>query len=69
MGQSNNWKKKTMIIGAVAGAIAGIVAGAILVQRSEKTNHAPQLTAGDGVKVGLGVLGVLRLIADLGDGK
>lgn len=65
----NNWKTKTMIIGAILGAIAGIIAALIVLQRAEDTHNQPQITAGDGVKVGLGVLGVLRLIADIGGMK
>jgi len=62
-----NWKNKTMTIGAIAGILLGLAAAYIVIQRAEKENTVPQITAGDGVKVGLGVLGVLRLIADLGD--
>jgi hypothetical protein len=61
-----NWKAITMIAGAIIGLISGIIAAYILIQRAEEHSIKPRLTAGDGVKVGLGVLGVLRLIADLG---
>ena len=61
----SQWKKKTLLITGGLGAALGILAGLILVQRSEQTQTPPQLTAGDGVKVGLGVLGVLRLLSDL----
>lgn len=62
-----NWKTKTFIIGAFAGLTIGLAAAYILIQRSEQENIPPQITAGDGVKVGLGLLGVLRLISDLGN--
>lgn len=62
-----NWKNKTLAIGAVAGLLLGLAASYIVIQRAERENTVPQITAGDGVKVGLGLLGVLRLIADLGD--
>jgi len=61
----SQWKKKTLLITVALGAALGILAGLIWVQRSEQTQTQPQLTAGDGVKVGLGVLGVLRLLSDL----
>ena len=61
-----NWKTKTLIIGALLGAISGAVAAYIIIQRAEENQQTPKLTAGDGVKVGLGVLGVLRLLSDVG---
>lgn len=65
MEEDPNWKKKTLAIAIGIGALLGAVAGLILVQRSEQVQSRPKLTAGDGVKVGLGLLGVLRMLTDL----
>lgn len=62
-----NWRNKTLIIGAVVGVALGLAAAYIVIQRSEEQNTLPELTAGDGVKIGLGVLGVLRLVADIAE--
>lgn len=62
-----DWKKQTFIIGAILGLAAGIVAAYIVVGRAEREQTVPKITSGDGVKIGLGVLGVLRLISDIGD--
>jgi hypothetical protein len=64
MEDNDPWKARTLIIGAVLGAITGLAAAYILVQRAEQEDTHPKLTAGDGVKVGLGLLGVLRLLTD-----
>lgn len=69
MENKDNWKTKTLIIGGVVGIIAGLVAAYILIQRAEAEESRPKITAGEGVKVGLGVLTVLRLIADLATKK
>jgi hypothetical protein len=61
----DNWKVTTLIIGGVIGLISGIVAAYILIQRAEDEQSRPHISAGEGVKVGLGLLGLLRLIADL----
>jgi len=61
-----NWKTKVMVIGITIGALAGVGAAYVLIQRAEQANIQPKLTAGEGVKVGLGVLGLLRMIADFG---
>jgi hypothetical protein len=61
----DNWKVTTMIIGGVVGLICGIVAAYILIQRAEEEESRPRISAGEGVKVGLGVLGLLRLVSDM----
>jgi hypothetical protein len=60
-----NWKMITLVVGAVIGLISGLVAAYIIIQRAEEEESHPRLTAGDGVKMGIGLLGVVRTIADL----
>jgi hypothetical protein len=60
-----NWKTITMVVGAIAGLISGLIAAYIIIQRAEEEESHPRMSAGDGVKVGIGVLGVLRTVADL----
>jgi membrane associated rhomboid family serine protease len=62
-----NWKTRVLIIGALAGVFAGLGAAYILIQRSEKEDQQPRLSAGEGVQIGLGILGLLRLIASMGE--
>ncbi len=62
-----NWKNRTLIIGAIVGLAIGLASAYIIIQRSEQLNTLPELTPTDGVKVGLGVLGVLRLVADIAE--
>jgi hypothetical protein len=64
-----NWKTITLIIGAVAGVISGLIAAYMFIQRAEEEQSRPRLSAGEGVKVGLGVLGVLRSVAELASKK
>jgi gas vesicle protein len=61
-------KSRTLIIGAVAGAVTGLVAAMLLNRRAEKSgNEIAIVTAGDGMKIGVLVFGLLRAIASLGD--
>jgi len=62
---AQNWKTKTILIGILIGAFTGAVAAVILVQQAEKKNATPKLNAGEGVKLGLGILGLLRLVTDI----
>lgn len=62
-----NWKSQTLIIGVAIGALAGLGAAYLLVQRAEREGKNPEMTAGEGIKLGLLVLGALRQIAQLGE--
>ncbi len=67
--QQVNWKVKVLLIGGVVGVLTGLGAAYLLIQRSEREKTVPQLSAGEGVKLGLLVLGLLRQVTLLGDGK
>jgi hypothetical protein len=65
----DNWKPKVLAIGGAIGLLTGLLAAYLLIQRSEKTETKPELSAGEGVKLGVLVLGLLRSVAMLGEGK
>lgn len=60
-------KSRTLVIGALAGAFTGLVAAMLLNRRAEKGEKETALTAGEGMKLGVLVFGLLRAIASLGD--
>jgi hypothetical protein len=62
-----NWKMKVLIIGAVVGAIAGAGAAFLYTQRVEDPYHKPKFSSGDGVRLGLLLLGLVRQVSVLGD--
>ena len=66
MEQLEDWKVKTLAIGGVFGLLTGLLAAYLLIQRAEQESTQPRLSAGEGVKVGVGILGVLKTIADMG---
>jgi len=63
-----NRETTTLLIGAAVGAMVGLTAAYLLIQRTDKENKSLQIGAGEGIKLGLLVLGLLRQVAQLGEG-
>ena len=61
-----NWKTKTMLIGTLIGAAAGAMSAFILIKRAEGDDSKPKISPAESVQVGLGLLGLMRLIAGIG---
>ena len=49
-----NWRNRTFVIGAAAGLLLGLASAYIVIQRAERLDTMPELTAGDGVKDRIG---------------
>lgn len=64
-----SWKTRILISGGFIGAIAGVIAALLMVRKAETTNTQPQLTPADGVKIGIGLLGLIKMVSDSGDLK
>jgi len=62
-------QNKVLLFGALIGAVTGLVAALILQRRAEKTGTEITLSTGDGVKLGVMIMGLLRAISSLGDEK
>jgi hypothetical protein len=64
----DNWKTKTLVIGAIVGAAVGVTAAYLFTQKADDYMSRPQFRSSDGVKLGLLLLGLVRQVAELGDG-
>ena len=62
-------QNRILIFGALIGAVTGLVAAMILQRRAEKTGTEISLSTGEGIQLGVMVMGLLRAIASLGDEK
>ena len=62
-------ENRILLFGALIGAFTGLAAAMLLNRRAEKTGTEVTLTAGDGMKIGMLVFGLLRAISALGDDK
>jgi hypothetical protein len=63
MSEENNWRGRTLLLGAVIGALTGLGAAYVIVRQAEEQGEPPRLGAGEGVRLGMGVLGLLRMIS------
>jgi hypothetical protein len=66
--EAENWKMRTLMVGGLIGLLAGVGAAYLLVQRAERQQSKVNMGTGEGIKLGLLVLGLLRQVALLGEG-
>lgn len=66
MEEDRSWRTRTLLIGAVIGAFLGLGVATALVQRAEQQGEAVKLNTGEGLRLGMGVLGLLRQIGQIG---
>lgn len=62
-------KNKTLVIGALVGAALGLAGAFLLTRRAEETGSAITVSTGDGMRLGVMIIGLLRAVAGLGDEK
>jgi gas vesicle protein len=58
---------RILFFGALIGAFTGLMAALLLTRRARRENRTTAITAGEGLKLGALVVGLLRAIASLGD--
>ena len=65
---NNTWKTKFLLGGALLGACAGLATAYLLTRTAdERGSGPPSVSTGDALKAFLGIVGVVRGIAALGD--
>ncbi len=62
-----NTRSRTIVYGVLIGAATGLVAAMLLNRQAERNHDTTAITAGDGVKLGVMIFGLLRAIASLGE--
>ncbi len=64
-----NRNSRVLLLGALIGAVTGLVAAMMLQRRAEKTGSEITLSTGEGIQLGVMIMGLLRAISSLGDDK
>lgn len=62
-----NTRGRTLLFGALIGATTGLIAAMLLNRRAARDERTTAITAGEGLKLGVLVFGLLRAISSLGD--
>lgn len=62
-------KSSTILFGTLIGAVTGLAAAMLLTRRAERDERETALTTGEGLKLGILVIGLLRAISSLGDDR
>lgn len=57
-----------LLAGSIIGALIGAGAAYLLIQKAERENQVLHVGTGEGIKLGLMALGMLRQVAQLGGG-
>ena len=65
----NSGKPKILMMGAVIGALTGVGTAYLLTKNAEKEGEDLAISTGQGLKLGLLILGMLRQILQLDDGQ
>ncbi len=69
----NAWRNRALVVGAVAGAVLGVLAARLYVRAVEAEaadkGETPRFNPAQAATIGVAVLGVLRQIAALSEGK
>ena len=58
---------RTLVLGTLIGALTGAIASYLLVKRAEEQNAELQISPKNGVKLGVGIVSLFRLITSLDD--
>ena len=58
---------RVLLFGALIGAATGLVAAMMLQRRAEQTGSEITLSTGEGIQLGVMVMGLLRAVAALAD--
>jgi hypothetical protein len=66
--QASSWRTRFLLIGAGLGAVVGLGTAYLLARTAEENGEGPpNISTGDAVKAAVGIIGMMRGIASLGD--
>lgn len=66
---NSSWKGQVLLAGGLIGALTGLGAAYLIISKSQDRDEPPRIGAGDGLRLALLLLGLVRQIGELGAGQ
>ena len=64
-----DWRTRILITGGVVGLLVGLGAAMVYIRQLEESGENPKITVGDSMAVGLGLLGLVNQVGNMGKKK
>jgi hypothetical protein len=61
-----NWKTIVLVIGGIAGLATGLTAAALIIRRQENSEVEFKMNSGEGFRIGMGIVNLLKQISETG---
>ncbi len=69
MESRQSWKANIIILGGIVGSLLGILAAYILIKSSADQEQKPKLDTKQGMRLGLGIVSLLRSLTNISQQK
>jgi len=66
MEENSKWKTTALAIGGIGGLLVGLTAAFLFIRSREENETDTRLTSSQGMKIGLGIVALLKQIAEGG---
>ena len=64
-----DWRTRVLLTGGIIGLLVGLGAAMVYIRQLEESGENPKLTVGDSMAVGLGLLGLVNQVGNMGKKK
>lgn len=66
MEKENRWKTTIFLVSGGIGLISGLAAAYLIIKKQEESGNTLKLSSGEGARIGMGIVALLKMIADSG---
>jgi len=66
MEKKNRWKTTIFLVSGSIGLLSGLAAAYLIIKKQEESGKTLKLSSGDGMRIGMGIASLLKMIAESG---